>query len=150
MAGAKLLYYTVVHSIGEPSALKALAFNWPLLHAPLWVALMSATFFIFGEGEWQSHVVRIWPVFLLLLLVFWFVRRRWNSGVAWFAVGMTAMLPTAVPALAACARGSGSEASFGTYWLGDLRPDFLAAVLLAWAVVLVLDNVDSPRRTYFI
>jgi hypothetical protein len=43
MAGAKLLYYTVVHSIGEPSALKALAFNWPLLHAPLWFALMSAT-----------------------------------------------------------------------------------------------------------
>ena len=109
MAGAKLLYCTVLHSIGEPSALGALAFNWPLLHAPLWVALMAATFFVFGEGEWQSHLVRIWPVFLLVLLMFWFVRRRWTSGVAWFAVAITAILPTALPALAACARGSGQK-----------------------------------------
>ena len=150
MAGAKLLYCTVLHSMGEPSALGALAFNWPLLHAPLWVALMSATFFVFGEGEWQSHLVRIWPVFLLLLLMFWFVRRRWNSSVAWFAVAITAFLPTAVPALAACARGSGREASFEICWLGDLRPDFLAAILVVWAAALVSDNVDSFRRSYFI
>jgi hypothetical protein len=64
-------------------------------------------FFIFGEGQWQSHVVRIWPVFLLLLLMFWFVRRCWNSGVAWFAVGMTALLPTAVPALGGLRTGVG-------------------------------------------
>jgi hypothetical protein len=149
MAGAKRLYYTVTYSMHEPSAFGTLAQNWALLHAPLWVALMSATFFVLGEGEWQSHVVRIWPLFLLFFLIFWFVRRRWNSGVAWFAVGMTAMLPTVVPALAACARGSAKEASFYTYSLEDPRPDFLAAVLLAWAVALVLDNVESSRRTYF-
>ena len=74
--------------------------------------MMSASFFVFGEGEWQSHLVRIWPLFLLFLLVFWFVRRRWHSAVAWFAVGMTATLPTALPALAACARGSAREADF--------------------------------------
>jgi hypothetical protein len=150
MAGAKSLYYTVAHSMHEPSALRAIANNWAVLHAPLWVALMSATFLVLGEGEWQSHVVRIWPLFLLFLLIFWFVRRRWHSGVAWFAVIMTAMLPVAVPASAACARGSGKEASLATYWLGDPRPDLLAAVLLAWAVALVVDNVDSPRKTCFI
>jgi hypothetical protein len=143
MAGAKSFYYTVVRSLDEPSALRTLAFSWSLLHAPLWVALMSTTFFVFGEGEWQSHVVRIWPVFLLLLLMFWFVRRRWHSGIAWFAVSVTALLPATVPALAACARRSVETSS-----LGDLRPDFLASVLLAWAVVLVLDNIDSPRRIY--
>jgi hypothetical protein len=148
MAGAKSLYYTVAQSMHEPSILGILSHNWALLHAPLWVGLMSATYIVFGEGEWQSHVVRIWPIFLLLLLIFWFVRRRWHSGGAWFAVGVTAMLPTAVPALAACARGSAREAAFETYLLGDPRPDLLAAVLLAWAVVLLIENVDSPRETY--
>ena len=89
--------------------------HWALLHAPLWVAMMSASFFAFGEGEWQSHLVRIWPLFLLFLLVFWFVRRRWHSAGAWFAVGITAILPTALPALAACARGSATVADFGTF-----------------------------------
>ena len=84
MAWAKSLYYAIVHFIHDP---RDFGFNWALLHAPLWVTLMSTTFFLFGEGEWQSHVVRIWPLFSLFLLIFWFVRRRWNSGVAWFAVG---------------------------------------------------------------
>ena len=150
MAGAKSLYYTVAHSTHEPSALRAIASNWAVLHAPLWVILMSATFFFLGEGEWQSHVVRIWPLFLLFLLIFWFVRRRWHSAGGWFAVGITATLPTVVPALAACARGSAREASFDTYFLADPRPDFLAAILLTWAVALVLDNVHSPRKTCFI
>ena len=147
MAGAKSLYYAILHFIHNSGGLE---FNWALLHAPLWVTLMSATFFVFGEGEWQSHVVRIWPLSLLFLLMFWFVRRRWNSRVAWFAVGTTAMLPIAVPALAACAWGIGKEASFVGYFLGDPRPDFLAAVLLVWAVSLVLDNLLSPKRVYFI
>ena len=112
--------------------------------------MMSASFFAFGEGEWQSHLVRIWPLFLLFLLVFWFVRRRWHAAGAWFAVGITATLPTALPALAACARGSARQADWETYYLGDPRPDFLAAVLLVWAVVLILDNVESPRRVYFV
>ena len=145
MAGAKMLYY-----IPEPSILGALSHNWALLHAPLWVTLMSASFFVLGEGEWQSHLVRIWPLFLLFLLVFWFVRRRWHSAGAWFAVGIAATLPTALPALAACARGWTTEADFGTFYLGDLRPDLLAAVLLVWAVVLILDNVERPRRVYFV
>ena len=147
MAGAKSLYYTVAQSTHEPSSRNGRK-NGALLHAPLWVGLISATYIVFGEGEWPSHVVRIWPIFLLLLLIFWFVRRRWHSGGAWFAVGVTAMLPTVVPALAACARGSARQADWETYLLGDPRPDLFAAVLLAWAVVLVIENVDSPRKTF--
>ena len=60
------------------------------------------------------------------------------------------MLPTVVPALAACARGFGRETPFDAYFLGNPRPDLLAAVLLAWTVVLLIENVDSPRKTYAI
>ena len=150
MAGAKSLFYTVSHGLREPAHLTTVGQNWALLHAPVWVVLMATGYVALGEGEWQSHMVRVWPVFLFLALVYWVVRRRWTSGAAWCAVALTVAMPVVLPALSACARGSSGIADVWTWTLGDLRPDFLAAVLVAWAVALLLENYESASTWGYI
>ncbi len=108
---------------------------------PLWQGLMLLSFLLLGEGEWQAYTVRFWPTMLLLLLVFWVVRRRGCATVAWVAVLCTALLPTISVGL----RSSGWEyftgkSVYGWEWyLADLRPDLLFAVLLLWSVVPIIE-----------
>ena len=115
------------------------------IRVPLWHALILLNFLILGEGEWQAYAVRFWPTFLFLLLVMWVVRRRAGTRVAWAAVLFTALLPT----ISVGVRSSAWEYFIGTvnfgpgWYLADLRPDLLFAVLLLWAVAPLVENVHS-------
>lgn len=120
---------------------------------PLWEILMLLSFRLFGVGEWQAFTIRFWPTLLLLLLVFWVVRRRGCALAAWVAVLFTALLPTISVSLRTSGREYFTSAKvLGSEWyLADLRPDLLFAVLLLWTVVPLIERVDKlDRRTWLV
>ena len=161
MLDAKNLFYRLGHYqldlpflILHPSALvNTLDLN-PIV--PLWQTLMCVSFLLLGESEWQSYTVRFWPTFLLLLLVFWAVRHRCSTRVAWVAVFFTVFLPTVSvnlryaalnsPASIASAAFTGFAPNFSEWYLADLRPDLLFAVLLLWTVVPLLEHAERLDR----
>jgi hypothetical protein len=115
--------------------------------APGWTAVLTAHYLVLGDGTWQAFAARFWPIALLLVLVYWIVRRRANRTLAIAAVALTALLPL----VSAGVRSSSWEflsgqANYNDNWgLDDLRPDFLAVVLVLWAVALLAELADSPR-----
>ena len=119
--------------------------------APLWTFLQALQYFIVGDGTWQAFTVRFWPVTLLLILVYWIVRARASRGMAVAAVAFTALLPM----VSASVRSSSWEllsgqANFAQDWgLDDLRPDFLAAVLILWSVASLAENHRFPGRSSY-
>src|SRR5437868_5119329 len=60
---------------------------------PGWTALLALQYFVFGPGLWQAFTARFWAVALLLLLVYWIVRRRSSRSLAVAATVLTALLP---------------------------------------------------------
>jgi hypothetical protein len=120
--------------------------------APLWTVLQTLQYFIVGDGTWQAFTVRFWPVALLVILVYWIVRNRATRGMAVAAAALTALLPMA----SASVRSSSWEffsqrANYAEDWrLDDLRPDFLAAVLILWSIASVAEHNRAPRRSAYI
>lgn len=115
---------------------------------PLWYWLMLVSFLLLGEGEWQCYTIRFWPIFLLLLLVWWLVRRRSTVGIAAMSVFLTALLPIVSVGL----RYSGKDWLTGDYtrlgWsLTDLRPDMLFAVLLLWTIAPLVEQAAALNRS---
>lgn len=119
---------------------------------PFWKILMMAHHLVFGIGEWQSYTVRFWPTLLLLYLIHWMVGQVSNRRIAWIAVACSAMLPT----LSASVRSTLLQFYFpwsytNSWYLTDLRPDLLFAVLLTWATVpLVHFAKQLDSRLWFI
>lgn len=150
MLEAKSTFYGLsVLGLDLPSLTHRLAEN----RFPFYQALMMLSFLLLGEGEWQAYTVRFWPTFLLLLLMLWLIRRRAGTCLALVAALFTALLPTISVGL----RSSGWEyltgrVIFGWEWyLADLRPDLLFAVLLLWSVVPLIEHVKNPnRRTWLV
>jgi 4-amino-4-deoxy-L-arabinose transferase-like glycosyltransferase len=118
---------------------------------PLWTVLQTLQFFIVGDGTWQAFTVRFWPVALLLILVYWIVRARATREMAMAAVALTALLPM----VSASVRASSWEflsgqANYAENWgLDDLRPDFLAAVLILWSIASLAEHNRAPRRSAY-
>jgi len=138
MLSAKFTFLHLGSFLSSPVQFIPLNF---VMYSPFWKILMISHFFLFGEGEIQAYSVRFWPIFLLLLLILWIVRRRSNQTLAITAMIITAFLPIVFVNL----RGMMME-FFGqtfSYYLSDLRPDLLYAVLLLWMAVVLVENVDS-------
>jgi hypothetical protein len=120
--------------------------------APLWTAVLAVHYLVAGDGPYQAFASRFWPVFLLLLLVYWVVRARAPRALAAAAVVLTGLLPV----VSAGVRSSSWElfsgmANYNDDWgLDDLRPDIFAAVLLLWAVALLVENSASLRRSDYL
>lgn len=120
--------------------------------APGWTAALTFQYLIFGAGSWQAFTVRFWPVALLLVLVYWIVRRRAHRSLAIAATALTALLPV----ISAGVRSSSLEflsgqANYYENWgLDDLRPDLLAVVLILWAVAILAEHHDAPTRQVFL
>ncbi|MBM0740840.1 hypothetical protein JOY44_04280 [Phormidium sp. CLA17] len=117
---------------------------------PLWMALLLLSQAIFGVGEWQSYTIRFWPTFLLLLLMFWVLRRRGGTILGWAAVLVTALLPILSVSLRAILFHSLSNhlpngMLFGSstderFYIADQRPNVFCYVLLLWALVPVIEK----------
>jgi hypothetical protein len=132
--------YALCHlgtAVQHPSALRFLILG---NRYPLWKALMAANFGIFGVGEWQSYGVRLWPIFILLMTVYWTVRRRAGWQAACAAAMFTALLPTVSPNFLSAALG---KQIYPRGYLADLRPDILCAAFVALSVVLMIEHVHS-------
>lgn len=120
--------------------------------APLWTYLQTLQYFIVGDGTWQAFTVRFWPVALLLILVYWIVRARATREMAAAAVAITALLPM----ISAGVRSSSWEflsgwANYPENWgLDDLRPDFLATVLILWSIASLAEHHRAPRRSAYL
>lgn len=142
VVGAKSHFYHLLRWLLHPRWLVHAA---GLSRVTLWQALMVLSFLVLGEGEWQAFTARFWPAFLLLLLVVWVVRRRGGSRAAWVAVVFTSLLPTISVGLRSSAwEYFTKRANFGWEWyLADLRPDLLFAVLLLWTVVPLVEHVRT-------
>ncbi len=166
VVNAKSLFYQVrqfrfdlSHVHASLGLLNVLISRFLLSYASLWHALMVLSFLLLGEGEWQAYTVRFWPIFLLLLLVLWVVRRRGRRNVVLAAVTFTSLLPTISVGLRASVwehfagivvyligRDVGLE-----WYLADLRPDLLFSVLLLWTVVPLIESVRKlGRRVWLI
>jgi len=107
---------------------------------PLWQGLMVLNFRLFGVGEWQAYAVRFWPTFLVLMSIFWIVRRRKGACAGYAAALFTALLPTLCLNLRSAALGH--EVSYHGY-LADLRPDILFAAFVMLAVVFMIEHAQS-------
>ena len=120
--------------------------------SPLWISLLTTQQLILGDGTWQAFSARFWAVALLLILVYWIVSRRATRLLAVAAVGLTALLPL----VSAGVRASSLEflsgqANYGDHWyLDDLRPDFLAIVLILWSVAALIEHIEAPRRSAYL
>jgi hypothetical protein len=119
--------------------------------APLWTAAMTFQYLVLGDGTWQAFLARFWAVALLLILVYWLVRAR-AAHYAIGAVVLTAMLPM----VSAGVRSASWEflsgrANFGGDWsLDDLRPDFLAIVLVLWSIAPLAEHNRAPRQSTYL
>lgn len=123
-----------------------------LSSAPGWNAALAFHYLILGAGVWQSFTVRFWAVALLLIAVYWIVRRRAPVGLAVVATVMTALLPM----VSAGVRSSSWEFFTGqanyyeNFGLDDLRPDILAIALIVWSIAILAEHADSPSRSTFV
>ena len=119
---------------------------------PGWNALLAFQYLVLGAGAWQAFAVRFWPVALLLLLVYWIVRRRGTQTLAIVATVLTAL----VPMISAGVRSSSLEFLSGysnyleSWYLDDLRPDILAVALILWAVAILAEYSEAPTRASFL
>jgi len=120
--------------------------------APLWTYLQTLQYFIIGDGTWQAFTVRFWPVALLLILVYWIVRARATREMAMAAVALTALLPMVSASVRSSSWEflSGRADYFEDWGLDDLRPDFLAAVLILWSVASLAEHHRAPRRSAYL
>ncbi len=145
---AKSAFYKLHAGGADPAALISVLFAGGVPLTPLWEGLMLGSFLIFGEGEWQAYTIRFWPAFLLLLLVFWVIRRRACGAVAWMVVLFTSLLPIISVGLRTSGWDYfiGGETSTWDRYLDDLRPDLLFAVLLLWSVVPLIEHVRNLDR----
>lgn len=120
--------------------------------APGWTVALAFQYLLFGAGPWQAFTVRFWPVALLLLLVYWVVRRRASRSLAIAATVLTALLPM----ISAGVRSAPLEfltgqANYGENWsLDDLRPDIFAFALILWAVAILAEHSDRPTRSTYL
>ena len=120
--------------------------------APLWTLLQTLQYLVLGDGTWQVFAVRFWPVALLLVLVGWIVRTRATPAAAVAAMALTAVSPM----VSAGVRAASWELITGrsdyaeSWGLDDLRPDFLAGVLVIWSVAALAEGGRNPRRSTFI
>lgn len=117
--------------------------------APLWTAVLTVHYFVFGDGVWQAFAARFWPIALLLILVYWIVRNRAPRTLAIAAVALTAVLPMVSAGVRASSwEFFSGQANYNDDWgLDDLRPDFFAAVLVLWSVTLLVEHHHAPRRS---
>ena len=120
--------------------------------APLWIAAMAFQQLILGGGTWQAFTTRFWAVAPLLVLVYWIVRARAGRSLAIAAVGLTALLPVASAAVRASSwEFFSGQANYGVFWsVEDLRPDFLAIVLVLCSIVPVAERYRTPRQSTFL
>jgi hypothetical protein len=107
---------------------------------PLWNALMVANFRLFGIGEWQAYAVRLWPIFVILMTVYWMVRRRAGWQAACAGAMFTVLLPTVGPNFLSAALGN---QIYPRGYLADLRPDILCAAFVTLSVVLMIEHVHT-------
>jgi hypothetical protein len=156
---AKSVFYHLGQLGFDRASLQFLA-RKNLVMAPLWEILIVVGFLLLGEGEWQAYAVRFWAIFLILLLVFYAMgKHRHDYRVRWLAVAFTTLLPTISVGLRASLMDSSidlwnsSTASAtlrpnaGLHWyLADLRPDLLFAVLLLWTIVPLIESVHTLDR----
>jgi hypothetical protein len=113
---------------------------------PLWIGLMLPGLFFFGDGEWQYYLARLYPTVGLLLLMTWLVRRRAGAIAAWVCLGVTALLPTVSVWLRSGIDETKNPWSM-VWYLRDLRPDFLFAVLLLWAIAILVEQIPTLNRS---
>jgi hypothetical protein len=120
--------------------------------APGWTAALALQYFVLGAGHWQAFAARLWPVALLLALVYWIVRRR---APLWLAIAATA-LTTVLPIISAGVRSSSLEFFSGqanyteNWYLDDLRPDLLAIALILWSVAVLAEHNQAPGRSTYL
>jgi hypothetical protein len=114
---------------------------------PAWKLLMTLNLAVLGDGLWQVYAVRFWQLAGFLYLTAWLGRRHGGEGFAIFMVAAAAMLPTISPNVIA-ALGSVSTRYFdiNTLYLADLRPDMLYSVLLASALVILIERARNPSN----
>ena len=140
--------YLLLHSLHLRPALHDLIGNI----SPLWLWVLTTQQLILGDGTWQAFSARFWAVALLLILVYWIVNRRATRSLAVAAVGLTALLPL----VSAGVRASSLEflsgqANYVDHWYqDDLRPDFLAIVLILWSVAALAEHITMPRRSAYL
>jgi hypothetical protein len=115
---------------------------------PLWTALLTAHYLALGQGVWQAFAARFWAVALLLVLVWWVVRRRAPWPLAAAAVVLTVLLPMVSAGVRSASWELASGlANYNEDWgLDDLRPDLLVAVLVLWSAALVVEGESTPAR----
>jgi len=153
VVGAKTLFY----QMGQLGVNLRILKNYVI--APFWNAAIVLVFLFLGEGEWQAYAVRFFPIFLLLLLIFYTIGRRGCTQVTWLAVAFTMLLPTISVGLRASLMNSSIDLWNSTmasaalrpnadlpWYLADLRPDLLFAVLLLWTIVPVIESVHTLNR----
>lgn len=161
---AKSVFYHLGQLGFDPASLQFLV-RKNFVMAPLWELLIVISFLLLGEGEWQAYTVRFWAIFLLLVLVFYVMRKHChNCGVRWLAVAFTTLLPTISVSLRASLMDSSLDLwnsstvsstlrpNAGLQWyLADLRPDLLFAVLLLWAIVPLIESAHTlDRRVWLV
>jgi hypothetical protein len=138
---------TLLHGHGGvPGALYQLFDEGHL--ATLWDAAIALSNAAFGDGDAAAATARFWPAFLLVLLATSLARSRGGRLVGLAAGLGTASSPIVSVCLSSLVREKATGQVFLTsdWYLADLRPDFLAGVLLVWAIVLVLENARSLDR----
>jgi len=119
---------------------------------PLWTFLQTLQYFVVGDGTWQAFTIRLWPVVLLLILVYWIVRARATRAVAIAATVLTALLPMVSASVRSSSWElfSGRANYFEDWGLDDLRPDFFAAVLAMWSIASLAEHHRNSRRSSYI
>ena len=120
--------------------------------APLWTAVLTFHYLVLGDGWWQAFSTRFWPVALLLGLVYWIVRRRGTRSLAIAAVGLTALLPLVSAGVRSSSWEflSGQANYYENWYLDDLRPDLLAAVLVLWSIALLAEDNQATRLASYL
>jgi hypothetical protein len=141
MVQAKSLFYGWQH---DPiKVLELLLEN----RTPLWIGLLLLSLLVFGDGEWQFYVIRFGSIFGLLLLMGWIIRRRAGLTIALVCMGVTALLPTMSPVFRSGLEQVNNQMDTGIWALRDLRPDSLFAVLLMWAIAILVEHLPTVNRT---
>ena len=120
--------------------------------APGWNAALAFQYLVLGAGTWQSFTVRFWGVALLLVLVYWIVRRRAPRSLAIAALVITALLPVVSAGVRSSSWEffSGQANYYENFGLDDLRPDLLAIALMLWSIAILAEHGDRPTRPTFV
>lgn len=119
---------------------------------PLWTALLAFQNLVLGDGTWQAFTVRFWGVAPLLILVYWIVRRRATQSLALAAALVTALLPLVSGGVRSSSWEflTGHASYIDDWYQDDLRPDFLAGVLVLWSIALLAEDSEGKRRSVYL